>query len=180
MNPYDFAVHILHDNRAAREDMLYSAASIFTGLDKSSFKKAADEKGKPFFEGMPDLHFSISHSGGYWACAFGRSRLGLDLQRHDGCRRESIAKRFFHRDEAEYLESRSYAEKDFFELWAKKESYVKYVGEGLGIGLESFSVLDAEKDYELRVLPFIEGYTLCLCSKRIEAVRLHFEDTADL
>ncbi len=176
MNSDDFAVYILQDDKASREDMLYAAASLFTGLDKSRFKKVLDEKGKPFFSGMPDIHFSISHSGDYWACGFGYSKLGIDLQRHDACRRESIAKRFFHKDEAGYLEARLYAEKDFFDLWAKKESYVKYMGEGLGLGFESFSVLDAGKAYELRVLPFKERYTLCLCAERIGSVKLHFAD----
>lgn len=38
--------------------------------------------GKPRFVECPDLHFSISHSGSCWCCAFSTSPIGLDIQAH--------------------------------------------------------------------------------------------------
>ncbi len=170
-----FTVYILPDESGKREDLLRRTASLYSGLDGSLFKKAADELGKPYFIGQKSIAFSISHSGEYWACAFGTEKVGLDLQRHDDCRRESIAKRFFHQDEKEYLKEKRYASEDFFDIWVKKESYIKYIGEGLGLGLDSFSVLKNAEDCEIRKLPFKEGYSLSICAKALGDVKIILE-----
>ena len=41
---------------------------------------ARQAQGKPWFPAAPELHFSISHSGGRWVCAFADAPVGLDLQ----------------------------------------------------------------------------------------------------
>ena len=41
---------------------------------------ARQTQGKPWFPAAPELHFSISHSGGLWVCAFAHAPVGLDLQ----------------------------------------------------------------------------------------------------
>ena len=47
---------------------------------------ARQAQGKPWFPAAPELHFSISHSGGRWVCAFADAPVGLDLQAHRPCR----------------------------------------------------------------------------------------------
>lgn len=167
-----FTVYILRDESGKREEMLRYAASLYSGLDRSLFKKAVDEKGKPYFVGLENVSFSISHSGVYWACAFGTEKVGLDLQKHDECRRESITNRFFHKTEKDYLKDKCYAVEHFFDIWVKKESYIKFVGEGLSLGLDSFSVLKNPKNCEIKTLVFKDGYSLCICAKAIEHVKL--------
>ncbi|MEG1505602.1 MAG: 4'-phosphopantetheinyl transferase superfamily protein, partial [Lachnospiraceae bacterium] len=76
--------------------------------------------------------------------------------------------------EDQFLKRNSY--KDFFSVWAAKESYVKFTGQGIWDGLASFSVIDengiVEKiaDAQLRFLPFLSDYTLCLCSTEIDEI----------
>lgn len=55
------------------------------------------EDGKPFIPGLPDIHFNLSHSGEYIACAFSDKEIGLDLQEHSRPKASilRIAKRFF-------------------------------------------------------------------------------------
>ena len=57
------------------------------------------EDGKPFLPGLPDIHFNLSHSGDYIACAFSDQEVGLDLQEHSRPHTSivRIAKRFFPR-----------------------------------------------------------------------------------
>ncbi len=125
-------------------------------------------RGKPCYPGLP-VHFSITHSGDYWMCAFGGSPLGLDLQEHRECKKESIARRFFSEEEKNYLEADHF--QSFFAVWAAKESYVKYTGEGIGDSFSRFSAADANGLSEaigkafLRHIFFREEYSLCLCTE---------------
>lgn len=174
MIPTDFSVYIFHDEKRIRERLLYKAASIYTGMEMAAFEKTVGEGGKPYFSGLPQVHFSISHSGDYWACAFGSEEVGLDIQHHDSCRYKNIANRFFHQEEKAYLESSDFDKEAFFELWAAKESYVKYTGRGLGADFTSFSIFNC--DAELRRIPFTKDYSVCLCADKIGKTELHFMD----
>ena len=42
------------------------------------------EDGKPFIPGLADIHFNLSHSGDYIACAFSDQEVGLDLREQHG------------------------------------------------------------------------------------------------
>jgi phosphopantetheinyl transferase len=128
-----------------------------------------DGKGKPYFPGVPGLHFSLSHSGQYSACAFFHAPVGLDLQIHTRCDREAIARRFFHPDEYAYLKSKDF--EPFFRVWAAKESYVKYTGAGIAGTLRKFAVADISgmksgvgEAVLCHSTPW-EGYSMCLCAK---------------
>ena len=67
---------------------------------------ARTEKGKPYFPKYPEIQFSISHSGDYWACAVAQCAVGMDLQEHVRLKNETreqaavrflkMARRFFH------------------------------------------------------------------------------------
>lgn len=145
---------------------------------------ARDEKGKPFFPSMPTIHFSLSHSGDFCACAFHTGPVGLDLQIHAECRREAIARRWFHPEEYAFLEKNNF--EDFFQVWAAKESYVKYTGTGITGGLNRFSVADntgmkdkmngqgngAAGRVEFYRREYPDNYSLCLCAGSVPEVRI--------
>jgi len=130
-----------------------------------------DARGKPRFADIPQLCFSVSHSGAYGVCAVHYDNVGLDLQAHKNCDKRAIARRFFHPDEYDYLEKEDFL--SFFEVWTAKESYLKYTGEGLSRGLGSFSVIDASGlavgiesgngTAALRHCNPFPGYSMCVC-----------------
>ena len=129
---------------------------------------ARQAQGKPWFPAAPELHFSISHSGGRWVCAFADAPVGLDLQAHRPCRALALARRFFAPEEAEWLRSRG--EAAFFDLWCAKESWLKYTGRGLSalpeaIVLAPDGQFPARPDARLQLLPVFDGYSLCVCTK---------------
>lgn len=119
------------------------------------------QDGKPFIPGLPDIHFNLSHSGDYMACAFSDREVGLDLQEHSRPHTSlvRIAKRFFSAREYEAIlalppehssvgpgHPKSAADFDnsarrlslFYKLWTIKEAYLKYLGCGLRGGMNGY------------------------------------------
>ncbi|MDD3347420.1 MAG: 4'-phosphopantetheinyl transferase superfamily protein [Oscillibacter sp.] len=156
--------------------LLYRAAAQYTGAAECRWTISHGPKGKPHFTQMTDVHFSITHSGAFWMCAFSDRPVGLDLQKHQPCQREKLSKRFFHPWEDAFLNRRGYL--NFFELWTAKESYVKYTGQGITEELENFSVVSQTGEFphlagvQFRLLPWQKEYALCLCAQEIGAVHL--------
>ena len=99
--------------------------------------------GKPFLPGNPALHFNLSHSGRWVVIAWADQPVGIDVEtvRMDH-RKEGLARRFYHQAEQEYLFQLQDWRWRFFEVWTKKESYLKYLGTGIDRALNSFSVFD--------------------------------------
>lgn len=104
-----------------------------------AFQENSTGSKKPFFKNMPEVHFSISDSGSYWACAFASEEIGLDIQKIQEVKAQRISRRFFHPLEVKWLEENGW--EYFIRIWTLKESYVKYTGRGMSDGLKVFSVI---------------------------------------
>lgn len=177
--PSDYTVYYLQNGgRRETEQLLPLAAARYAG--GGGWQLARTERGKPYFPQAPGVQVSVTHSGSYWMCAIGRSPVGLDLQEHREAGAERISKRFFHPAEDAFLRAGEY--RRFFDVWAAKESYVKFTGEGLQAGMNRFAVasadglLDCVNGARLRLLPFMEGYSLCICAAELDAVRFEALD----
>lgn len=114
-------------------------------LPDEPYEISTEARGKPYFPGHPELHFSISDSEDRIVYAFCGARIGVDLQamRRRRRRKETdaelasrckrIAKRAFAQAEQQYLSDRDEQEtiRRFFHIWSAKEAYVKYTGQGI-------------------------------------------------
>lgn len=98
--------------------------------------------GKPYFPGT-DIHFNISHSGDYKVLAIADAPVGVDIERFRKADLR-VAKRFCE-NEYNYITQKD-SEHRFFEIWTKKEAYLKYKGTGLRGGLDSFDVFSLPED----------------------------------
>ncbi|QUG94795.1 MULTISPECIES: 4'-phosphopantetheinyl transferase family protein [Bacillus cereus group] len=96
--------------------------------------------GKPFVKEAPELHFNVSHSGNWVVCAIDTQPIGIDVEQMNYIDVE-IAEHFFSKKEQQDLKKVSHQEQQsyFFDLWCLKESYIKMVGKGLSIPLDSFT-----------------------------------------
>jgi 4'-phosphopantetheinyl transferase len=104
--------------------------------------------GKPELPGA-GVHFNTSHSGDYVVVGFTRTgAVGVDIEqvRGDIARRDEIAQRHFAPGEQAQLSALPERERAraFFDLWTRKEAFVKARGDGLFSGLDQFETLLAE------------------------------------
>ena len=103
------------------------------------------EKGKLY---LPDtnIHFNLSHSGDLAACAIFGREVGIDIQTISEVS-GSLVKKVTTGREYELLHALKKTERPemFFRIWTIKESYLKFLGEGLGIAMSRLYVSFGEK-----------------------------------
>ena len=165
-----------------REREICSTQALVTELAKPYFPGGVpeilrQERGKPYFAGNGNVHFSVSHSGELVAVAFAESPVGIDLQQHK-CRgyetredailrHRKLSSRYLHPQEQAYLESDPW--EGFFRIWTAKESFVKRTGRGIDHGLADICILPQGEAWEdqngfFRQTTFSD-YTLTLCTE---------------
>ena len=122
------------------------------------------------------FHFNTSHTGDYAAFAVSRAgAIGVDLERVNEQRphRDEIVARYFATGEQAAWRALPKAERTrgFFDLWTRKEAFVKARGDGVFSGLDQFEVSLAEsrllsvrgdtaaaREWWMTALPAIPGY----------------------
>lgn len=127
----------LKENRAGSAESMKTFAEAVLPL-----RYRYTDQGKPYLADYPDLYFNLSHSGNVAVCAVADCEVGMDVQVY-GKGREAVAKRFFTGQEQEMLQrakEEGRFEEVFFSLWSIKESYLKYTGLGMKMGLDSFDI----------------------------------------
>lgn len=150
--------------------------------------------GKPYTSKLlkgKKLKFNLSHSGGVSIAAFALDKeLGVDIE----CIRsdvafDDLAERYFAKPEKEALWRLDPAARElaFWATWTRKEAYVKALGEGLQVPLDSFSVSvepaeeapalisQDQKRWGLRAFIACRGY-ICACAVENPVQRLDFWD----
>lgn len=115
--------------------------SGYTGIPAGEIRFQYTENGKPHVADS-DVAFNVSHSGDWVVLAFGRNRrIGVDIERiKPGMDVMPIASRYFTPEESAFIENAEDRQAGFFQLWARKEAYVKACGSTLFAELSSFSV----------------------------------------
>ena len=141
---------------------------------------------KPLLVHPPGYHYNISHAGDWVVCAFGNQPVGIDVEFMKPIAFD-IAGRFFSAQEFDRLNRLEESEKltYFYRIWTLKESYVKAVGKGLSIPLDSFSVRLEGEAYGHASLeagephayfqPFVldERHAMALCTFSEATIRIH-------
>ncbi len=103
-------------------------------IEYSYLKK--NQYGKLYIDKSDILKFNISHSGDYVVCTYGSGESGVDIEKNINSM--DIAKRFFTKREYQMIAA-GYPNM-FTRIWTLKEAYVKEMGMGLSIPLDSFEV----------------------------------------
>ncbi|MBG0969485.1 4'-phosphopantetheinyl transferase superfamily protein [Bacillus sp. SRB3LM] len=149
-------------------------------ISNERIKMGHNTYGKPHILGMPDFHYNISHSKDWIIVGISSSLIGVDIEYMEPCNVQ-IAKRFFSKDEYQAIQKKKHEEriKLFYELWTAKESYIKAIGKGLSVPLNSFSIqnlgrtlrlLNSTEHFYFKKYHIDDNYKCVVCSKHVNHI----------
>ena len=149
--------------RVYSEVLLRALACEALSVRNQDIQFAANKFGKPYLLNDPSFHFNISHTRSAFVAAVGDLPLGVDIEKTNKADPD-VARKVFTADEYAYVFS-SDDSKDirFNEVWTKKESYVKWTGEGWSSDPFKIDVLSEPIAFQTATLN-IRGYVVSICS----------------
>lgn len=178
---YDFLKYISYERRVRilkymnevdrkrslmSELLIRKATSDKLSLPAEQVNISYNPYGKPYIDNTRYFKFNVSHSESYVVIAISKYKIGIDIEKNKYTD-FAIAKRFFTKKEYQYITS-FITESDkinaFYQIWTLKESYVKALGKGLSIPLNSF---EFEFDHGIQIRNQKENMKFQFCSTRI-------------
>ncbi|MGG4446591.1 4'-phosphopantetheinyl transferase family protein [Brevibacillus porteri] len=137
-----------------------------------------NEYGKPMLPHADHVQFNISHSGEWVVAAIGDREVGVDIEQVLGLDLD-VAEYAFTPEEIRCLSAQKPDEqlREFYRIWTRKESFVKAMGKGLLIPVQSFSVITdhgtagilmngiARPEWSLRTYEVPGDYIMTICAK---------------
>ena len=117
-------------HRLAFDAVSHYCAEKGIPFDENVNRWEEGEKGKPYFTELP-VHFNVSHSGLLWVCMVGPAPCGIDIQvgQEMNVRKyDKIMQRYFTMNEQTFCDK--FGTEGFFRIWAHREAYGKFTGEG--------------------------------------------------
>lgn len=165
------------------ELMIRMIAMEHLEISNSKILFSKSQYGKPFIKGHAEFQFNISHTKCGIIVMISDKTVGADIEKIKPAEIK-IANRFFTNYEQDYIiECSNKLNECFFEIWTKKEAYVKYAGKGFSISLRSFDVFDEMISRKLQTFN-IDGYIVSICAESIneecEIVRLKEEQLKNI
>ncbi len=160
LEPYDALINPLERERLSRlrferDRQMFMAAralvrtvlSEYAPVAPECWQFSADPGGKPRVVGSV-LEFGLSHTPGLVACVVSQHRVGVDVERiepHSDL--EALARRAFSPAEVAELLALEAEQRPvhFFQLWTRKESFLK--ARGLGLSAAGASTDDRSQDW---------------------------------
>ena len=109
------------------DDYVKYILSKYYFMNFSDIEIIRGQNGKPYIKNS-DIKYSVSHKKNYMVAVFSYNEIGIDIEILTDKDYSGIVDRYFFEDERKYiLSSISKLEqnKRFFEIWTKKEAYIK-------------------------------------------------------
>jgi 4'-phosphopantetheinyl transferase len=137
-----------------------------TGNGSLIHKWALGKYHKPFIEGWKS--FNISHSGERAVFSYGTNLMGIDIEKKEEADFLQLIS-WFHPAEQEFIMRAQHTRDAFYEIWVKKEAFLKAVGIGIADQLHRFNCINDKLSYKghewhFHPLPVHPSYTCYLCT----------------
>ena len=113
--------------------------------------------GKPYLINSPNVHFNISHSGEYVACAVSNKHIGVDIQKI-GEYNPDVARRVCNEQELKQIEDSSDKASEFTKFWTQKEAILKMYG----IGIADFEIKNCLNNQMVKNVKFYDYWLSCV------------------
>lgn len=135
----------------------------------SDIKIGFNTYNKPLALNYNNLYFNKSHSSNLLALAISNQyQVGVDIQYWKKLDYIKFAKRFFSQTENFKLSQNhdnSYIKNTFFDIWCKKESYLKMLGTGINQDLSSIDYTGGNFFF----CQDFKDYSICLCLQELNS-----------
>lgn len=125
--------------------------------------------GKPYIE--DGFEFNLAHSGKYVIISVSSDKaVGCDIEQLREYKYQKLGKIVFHRNETETLNNAENQQETFFDLWTKKEAFLKCTGMGFHLKSKKIDLSQNKhfftyKDTKLRFKEYmLEDYKIMICS----------------
>ena len=121
-----------------------------------------NKNGKPYLKDIKDIHISISHSKNILLYSISKNKIGVDIEfiRPVKSFIDKIKNKAFHQKEIDYIyKNENDLDVKFFEVWTKKEAYLKFLGIGLNTKMYLINSLNISIISTYRFSNFI--YSIC-------------------
>lgn len=150
-----FYSSLLRDQFVASHGRTREILARYIDAQPAAISFALNEFGKPeiAFEGGAAPYFNLSHSKGLAALAVCEAAaIGVDIEAIRPVAVDDLASSYFSAAENQDLLESSAEDRiaAFFRCWTRKEAFLKAVGDGLSIPLDSFDV-ECRLDHEPRL-----------------------------
>lgn len=87
---------------------------------------------KPYLESYPDLHFNVSHSEDYAIIGISNQTIGVDVEMiNTNYDFKDLISTVFNENEINLIEHSVDKNQTFYNLWTRKEAFVKALGKGI-------------------------------------------------
>jgi 4'-phosphopantetheinyl transferase len=133
-------------NRKLLGRMLLTEAFKFLGIDCQLNQILYSPQHRPYFNSSFD--FNISHSGSVVVCAISKvHKVGIDVEEIKSVSLNDF-KNHFSKTDWEFIMASHQPQKTFYNLWTKREAFLKAIGIGLAVDLKSIDANWALKNWE--------------------------------
>ena len=125
--------------------------------------------GKPYLKSDPSLFFSVSHTRNAIAVVLSDGEAGVDIERIGRPDRDAARTAFTDREYDFVYTCEEDAGERFFEIWTRKEAYLKWLGRGWAETLADPGIF--RPDIACMISTFRKGdYRISVCSEQADGL----------
>jgi 4'-phosphopantetheinyl transferase len=160
------------------ELMVRMGLSKELGLNTDDLKFDFNEYGKPYCHIYNHMKFNLSHTRTCIIVCFSENKeVGVDVERLSNPPFE-IMDLCFHKNEIDYVKNPKVSKiRSFFEIWTKKEAYLKWKGTGMVSNLDKIDTCAIDKKFYSYIS---EDYFCTVCSEDLEEVEIQSLSKQDI
>lgn len=153
-NTFKFDIH--RDYFLMYRSTLRHILSTYQDISPQDLVFHYSKYGKPYLlNNVNNIHFNLSHSSNMAILAITKGAfIGVDIEHVKPLENlEDLVKRFFSETEQKifFLLPKHMRLTSFYEIWTRKEAYIKAIGKGLSFPLDHFTVSFSD-DYPPRIV----------------------------